>query len=155
MMPVDRARAVRALPRHGPSLHPISARASRELKGNSPDVHGPDWPARFCNRSGFGRFVTVCRRSRRRTPAASGPAVCFVSAESGSGVSMKAPSDFVIGLPFAGRGRLLYLDEEGELTPDVSAARRFDSLDEARRHWRLAGPSATITQVARLRRTPA
>jgi len=68
---------------------------------------------------------------------------------------MKALTDFVVCLPFAGRGRFLYLDDDGELTPDVHSARRFASFEAARLNWRLAGPSATIQEVKKLPRLAA
>jgi hypothetical protein len=68
---------------------------------------------------------------------------------------MKKPTDFVICLPFAGKGRFLYLGTDGELTPDEMMAWRFHSFEDARRHWRQAGPSATITEIPRLHRAAA
>jgi len=62
---------------------------------------------------------------------------------------MKASTEFVVCQPFAGRGRFLYLDNEGGLTPHVATARRFESFAAARENWRLAGPSATIMELKR------
>ncbi len=60
---------------------------------------------------------------------------------------MNKPTDFVICMPFAGKGRFLYLGEDGVLTPNAATAWRFRSFEDARVHWRQAGPSATIMEI--------
>ena len=68
---------------------------------------------------------------------------------------MNKPTDFVICMPFAGKGRFLYLQRDGDLTPNAAVAWRFPSFEDARQHWRQAGPSATIMEVSRPRRVAA
>ena len=68
---------------------------------------------------------------------------------------MNKPTDFVICLPFAGKGRFLYLGQDGDLTPNAATAWRFRSFEDARQHWRQAGPSATIMEISRQPRAAA